>query len=82
MQGRTELRYKCMSNFVGTSPFLNRIWVSMKIVHLNKVQTDLFLGELFSHLDDPNKQFGVHKNLSWCAGKLEWPRAILFLHLH
>ena len=49
---------------VGTSPFLNRIWVAMEIMHLNIVQTDLFLGELFSHLDDCNKQFGVHKNLS------------------
>ena len=55
-----------MIDIVGISPFLRiALPVAMETMHFHIGHTNLFLGQFFSHLGAPNKQFGTHYKLSW-----------------
>ena len=45
-----------MSNFVGTPPFLNLIWVAMEAMHFLIAQTGIFLDNFDLHSGGPNKK--------------------------
>ena len=43
-----------MSNFVGTPPFLNLLWVAIESMHFLIAQTGLFLDIFVLHQGGPN----------------------------
>ena len=53
-----------MSNFVGTPPLLNILWVAMETMHFLKAQTGLFLDSFVLHSGGPNLKNGTHEKLS------------------
>ena len=54
--------------FVGIPPFLRiALRVAMATMHFYIDQTGLFLGNIFSHSEDPREQLITHEQLSWGA---------------
>ena len=56
-----------MSNFVGTPPFSNLIWVAMEAMHFLMAQTGIFLDNFDLHSGGPNKKNGTYEKLSKSA---------------
>ena len=56
-----------ISNFVGTPPFLNLLWVAMETMHFLIAQTGLFLEILVCIKGVLIKKNGTHEKLSKSA---------------